>query len=102
MEIKSICIFNIPHTSRAKMEERQTIFDFKNAECQKIFDDVSAGTAIFSALGDENISVEKRTQGFIQNLNELFMKTFRKIKIKKMLSYKNPIHEYMSSDEPVR
>ena len=54
-------------------------FDFKNAECQKIFDDVSAGTAIFSALGDEHISVEKRTQGFIQNLNELFMKTLRKI-----------------------
>ena len=77
------------------METRRTIFNFKNAECRKKFHDVSAGTDIFSALWDENISVEKRTQGFLQNLNKLFVKTFRKIRIKKRLSYKTPIHEYM-------
>ena len=89
------CQFDIPHRSRANAEERRTIYNFKNAECQELFHDVSAGTDIFYMLDDENIPVEKRAQMFLHGLNDIFSKTFRKIRVRKKCLFKDPIHEYL-------
>ena len=56
------CEFDIPYASRVRVDDRQTIFNFKNAEGQEMFHKLTSESEIFAGLRDEKISVEKRSQ----------------------------------------
>ena len=89
------CEFDIPYASRVRVDDRQTIFNLKNAEGQEMFHELTSESEIFAGLGDENISVEKRAQMFVQKLNLVFSKAFKKIRVRKKCQTENPIEEYM-------
>ena len=91
------CQFSIPYTHGVGREERRTIFNLKNSVCQEMFHEVTEGTDIFSTMADENISVEERTRLFLDKLNDIFLKTFKKIRVNKKCLIENPIDNYIKN-----
>ena len=59
------------------------------------FHEITAGTDIFDDLADVNISVEKRTNLFLQKLNTIFNQTFKKIRINNRIQSQNSTDEYL-------
>ena len=89
------CQFDLTYRSKNITNNRRTIFDFKNAESQEMFHEISSESDTFNKIVDSNYSVEKKSNLFLQNLNKVFERTFKKIRISKSKKRQNSTEEYM-------
>ena len=75
--------FNIEYEKMTIKENRKEIFNLKNGECQsKFFEETNKGTN-FQNCFNSNRSFEEKCNKFINTLDDVLHKCFRKIRIRK-------------------
>ena len=68
------------HVKNVK-KERVEMFNLRNTECQKQFKEVTDKTDLLSTSIREDENIEVSFERFLKNLNRIFYKTFKKIRI---------------------
>ena len=65
-----------------KKSERMEVFNFKNKKCQDIFFNICEKSSNLSNCFKSDKSIEKQTNVWFKNLQNMFQKSFKKIRIK--------------------
>ena len=75
------CEFNLAYKKKTK-SQRQTVFNFKNAESLEMYHEVTSASDKLLNLSNLKIPVEKKSKLFFQELDEIFHQTFKKSRIR--------------------
>ena len=89
------CQFDLSYRSKNSKEDRRTIFNFKNAESQEMFHEITSKSDIFVDIVESKNCVEEKSNLFVQSLNRIFSQTFKKIRVNKAIKRSNSTEEYM-------